>query len=286
MKRRSRARSLAGLAFSAAACAAALLAACEEPTERDPVVCLGKCGYPADEGGGLPQGGRGGDDEGEGGEAGESDGVTLTSNVLLLNDLDFRNGGPFTDSAEIRVQKAGGGSVTGNWNGTDPFRIENVLEGRAIWALGTPSAALNNDALATLEPVRTDNPNSDGVVEADPFALVRASVMDNIYDLLTVPITLDRGRAQIVLRLVNDAGSGRAGVRVTAQNAEVVIYAASGGFSDAEMQTDNTGLVVLANTPASAWPGSLVSVSFAGADTGAADLRVVAGAVTVVSVRP
>lgn len=286
MSRRARTRTLAGLAFSSAACAVAMLSGCEEPIERDPPVCVGKCGYPADEGGGLPQGGRGGDDEGEGGEAGESDGVTLTSNVILLNDLDFRSGGAFTDSAEIRVQKAGGGSVTGTWNGSDPFRIEKVLEARTVWALGTPSAALNNDALATLEPVRTDKPNSDGVVEAEPFALVRASTMENIYDLLTVPITLDSGRAQIVLRLVNDAGAGMAGVRVTAQSAEVVVYAASGGFSDAEMQTDNTGLVVLANTPASAWPGSLVSVSFAGSDTGATELLVVAGAVTVVSVRP
>ena len=282
-----RARTLAATALSFALCGSALLSACNEPTERDPVVCVGKCGYPGEEGNGVPQGGRGGDDEeNEGGAAGESDGVTLTSHVILLNDLDFRNGGPFTDPAEIRVQKAGGGSATGPWNGTDPFRIENVLEGRAIWALGTPSAALNNDAVATLQPVRTDNPDSDGVVEADPFALVRASTMENIYDLLTVPITLDPARAQIVLRVVNDSGAGLAGVRVTAPSAEVVIYGASGAFSDGETQTDNTGLVVLANTPASPWPGSLVSVSFAGADTGASDLRVIAGAVTVVSVRP
>jgi hypothetical protein len=283
----ARPRTLAPLTLAFAVGGAVLLAGCNEPTEREPVVCVGKCGFPGDEGGGLPQGGRGGDGDGnQGGEAGESDGVTLTSQVLLLNDLDFRNGGPFTESAEIRIQKAGGGAVTGTWNGSEPFRIQNVLEGRAVWALGTPVAALNQDALPTLEPVRTDNPNSEGVVEADPFALVRASTMETIYDLLTVPITLDPSRAQVVLRVVNESGAGIAGVRVTAPSAGVVIYAASGAFSDAETQTDLTGLVVLANAPAGAWPGSLLSVSFAGAETGAAELRAIAGAVTVVSVRP
>ena len=290
MKRalRSRSRAVQGL-LGLLAAGGVSATACEQPKERVPSVCVGRCGFPSEEGGGLPQGGRGGDDENEGGEAGESPGVTLTSSVLLLNDLDFKSGGPFMDSAEIRVQKQGGGSVTGRWNGAsgnDPFRIEKVLEGRAVWALGTPASALNNDALATLEPVRTDKPNSGGVVEADPFALVRASTMENIYDLLTVPITLDPSRAQIVLRVVTDAGAGIAGIRVTAPSAEVVVYAASGAFSDAATETDNTGLVVLANTPGSEWPGSLVSVSFAGADTGAADLRVISGAVTVVSVRP
>jgi hypothetical protein len=279
------ARTLAGAAFASLVGAAAL-AACEQPPERDPVICVGRCGFPGEEGGGIPQGGRSGGDGNEGGEAGASDGVMLTSQVLLLNDLDFRNGGPFTDSAEIRVEKAGGGAVTGTWNGSDPFRIANVLEGRAVWALGTPTAALNNDALPTLEPVRTDNPNSEGLVEADPFALVRASTMQNIYDLLTLPITLDSSRAQVVLRVVNGSGVGLPGVRVTAPSAEVVIYAASGAFSEAETQTDATGLVVLANAPASPWPGSLASVSFAGAETGAAELRVIAGAVTLVSVRP
>jgi hypothetical protein len=287
MMRPARPRALALLTLAFATGGAVLLAACNEPTEREPVVCVGRCGFPGDEGSGLPQGGRGGGgDDNEGGEAGDSDGVTLTSNVLLLNDLDFRNGGPFTDSAEIRIQKAGGGTVTGSWNGNEPFRIQNVQEGRAVWALGTPAAALNHDALPTLEPVRTDNPNSEGVVEADPFALVRASTMENIYDLLTLPITLDSARAQVVLRVVNGAGVGIPGVRVTAPSAGVVIYAASGAFSDAETQTDVTGLVVLANAPAGAWPGSLLSVSFAGTETGAAELRAIAGAVTVVSVRP
>lgn len=283
----ARARSLAGAALAMLVGGGAVVSACEQPPERDPVVCVGRCGFPGEEGGGVPQGGRGGDGDGnEGGEAGESDGVTLTSQLLLLNDLDFRNGGPFTEPAEIRVEKAGGGSVTGTWNGSDPFRLARVLEGRAVWALGTPSAALNTDALATLEPVRTDDPNAEGVVEADPFALVRASTMQNIYDLLTLPITLEPAHAQIVLRVVNGSGAGIPGVRVTAPSAAVVIYAASGAFSDAETQTDATGLVVLANLPGSAWPGSLVSVSFAGAETGATELRVIADAVTLVSVRP
>jgi hypothetical protein len=288
MRRPAHARTLATMTLAFAVSGTVLLSACNEPTERDPLICVGKnCGFPREEGGGLPEGGRGGGGDGnEGGEAGESGGVTLTGSVLLLNDLDFRNGGPFTDSAEIRIQKSGGGAVTGAWNGSDPFRIENVLEGRAVWALGTPTLALNNDALPTLEPVRTDDPNAEGVVEADPFALVRASTMENIYDLLTVPITPDPARAQVVLRIVNGSGAGISGVRVTAESAEVTIYATSGAFSDDETQTDVTGLVVLANAPASAWPGSLLSVSFAGAETGAAELRVIAGAVTVVSVRP
>jgi hypothetical protein len=63
-------------------------------------------------------------------------------------------------------------------------------------------------------------------------------------------------------------------------SAEVVVYGASGTFSDVVTATDASGLVMLVNLPASSWPGSLAGVSFSGALEGAADVRVVAGAVT------
>jgi hypothetical protein len=49
--------------------------------------------------------------------------------------------------------------------------------------------------------------------------------------------------------------------------------------------TDLTGVVVLANAGATAYPGGFVRVEFNGARTGGADVRVVTGAVTLTTIR-
>jgi len=75
-------------------------------------------------------------------------------------------------------------------------------------------------------------------------------------------------------------------VSVTATTAEDVLYGASGGFSDVATETDDTGVVVLANVPAAAWPGALVNLSFSGARSSGSKVPAVSGAVTVATISP
>jgi hypothetical protein len=137
--------------------------------------------------------------------------------------------------------------------------------------------------------VRTDHPGSNGQVAAT-LALVRATTIEHIFDLSSVPVTLDSSKAQIILLLKQRSSAADpppvADITVTAASAENILYGASGGFSDVATVTDNTGVVVLANVPGAAWPGALVSVSFSGAHTSGATVPVVNGAVTVAALTP
>jgi hypothetical protein len=264
---------------------------CAKDSERPPpTTCVGKCGFTPGLGSGAsPEGGSGNLGEG-GGSSNSDDPIELTGNVLLLNDdQTFRDGEAFTGQVDLRTEDASGRSVTALWNGSDPFSFPKVRQTSLLWVLATPQNSVADDALPVLEPVRTDDPNSSGRVDVT-LALVRASTIDQIFDLSTVPLTADGNKAQVILLLKQRSSAAdpppAAAVTVSASSAENVLYGASGGFSDVATVTDNTGVVVLANVPGAAWPGALVSVSFSGAQTSGATVPVVNGAVTVAALTP
>jgi hypothetical protein len=261
----------------------------KEPERPRPVTCVGKCGFTPGLGGTVsPDGGAGPD--GEGGSGNENEPVELTGNVLILNDeLNFSSGALYTDRVALRTEDASGRNVTGTWNGSDPFSIVNVKRSSVLWVLATPENGVFGDALPALEPVRTNQP-SLGQVDVT-LALVRASSIEQILDLASVPLTPDSSKAQIILLLKqHTSGSGEppaaADVTVTTPSAEGVLYGASGGFSDVSTATDATGVVVLANVASAAWPGALVNVEFTGARTSGARVPAVTGAVTLATLTP
>ena len=276
------ARRLAGLG------AALIALGCASKSERPPPpTCLGNCGLSPGLGSGLPSDQGGGGSQGEGGSSGTSSkGVELTGKVLILNDdLDPSTGALLTDSVDLKSEGATGKTVTGFWDGSDDFSIKGVRVATPVWVLATPRNAVADDALPAVEPVRTDSPDAAGQVEVN-LALVHSSTIEHVFDLATVPITPDPGKAQVVLLLVKKDTSVAEppplpGVKVTASSAEDVFYGASAAFSDVATETDATGAVVLANVPAAVWPGAEISVEFSGAKSGGAQVRAVNGAVTV-----
>jgi hypothetical protein len=277
--------------LGAAAVALLVTFACGKESERPaPVTCVGKCGITPGNGTGVsPEGGSG--SVGEGGSANSDDPVELTGNVLLLNDdLNFTAGTLFTDQVELRTEDASGRDVKGLWNGSDPFSIAKVKQTSLLWVLATPQTGLASDALPAVEPVSTDDPDAMGRVNVT-LALVRASTLEQILDLASVPLTLDSSKAQIILLLkqrVSGAGDPPpiAGVTVTAPGTEGVLYGASGGFSDVATETDASGVVILANVGSAGWPGALVSANFSGARTSGARVPAVTGAVSLVTLTP
>jgi hypothetical protein len=265
---------------------------CVSSSEPPPSTCVGDCGLPPDIGVGLPppNGSAGAGDTGDT-DAGTSQGVVLTGNVLILNDdLNFSTGALFTDAVDIKTDGANGIAVTGTWDGSDPFVIQGVQEAAPVWVSATPESATADDALPALEPVSTDSPDATNRVSVS-LGLVHASTIDHIFDLSSVPLTADPTLAQVILLLVSQAsGAGTPpplpGITVTAPSAQNVLYGASGSFSDIATATDATGVVVLANLPATAWPGALVSLEFSGARTSGTQVRAVTGAVTLATIAP
>jgi hypothetical protein len=255
-----------------------LAPACSEPVERKPATCEG-CGAFTGGGIGVPPaaGGSSGTGGGKSGAAGAESAVTLTGNVILIDDFALKTGPLLDDPATLRAEAKGGGNVTGNWNGMDPFVIEDVLSDPFIWVHITPSSA--SVALPTLVPMNTAAPAAGGTVTQN-LGVVSSLLIDTILNVLTVPVFRDPSKGILVLEVRKADGTPRPGVTVTAPTAETVVYGAAGTFTDDATQTDNSGLVLLVNVPASAWPGTLIGVTFTGALEGGADVRSITGSVT------
>jgi hypothetical protein len=216
--------------------------------------------------------------------AGAASGVTLTGNVLLLDDFSFQSGPLLIDDAvTLRAQARGGGSVTGTWDGLDPYELANVLSEPLVWVSLTPTSSATQ-GLPTLGPVNTTSPDSRGRVTVD-LAVVDRTVVDTILAILTLPVLRDESKAILILEVSRPDGTPLPGVTVTAPTAETIVYGASGTFTDDATQTDSSGLVLLVNVPSSVWPGTLVGVTFTGALQGGADVRAITGAVTFEGIR-
>lgn len=252
-----------------------LLLACEEQKEEPPpITCQGRCGIvePPVIGGPSTPGG----DAGAGGESGGTDEpVRLTGDVLFLHDLSGLGASVLSEPAELLVEGPTR-DVMGRFNGIDPFSLDGVQRATTTWALATPGPG---NALATIQPVDTSRPNDDGVVDTS-LTVMSESEIATAYAVISMPVSLDVTRAQAVL-VIRKNKRPVADVRVTTGSTETVIYADSGGFTDADTAaTDPTGIVLLANLPASAWPGSGVTVTLTGAVVARYDIQVVTRAVT------
>ena len=245
---------------------AALLAfGCSDDDERPPaLVCQGtECHGPPIQGSGATTG------DGDGGEPGTGGQGPIFS-VSRFESDDFLTTGPFTSTAAILADGEGGRTLETSWNGFDPFTIEGLAERPFLFVEPEPG----NDALPTLL-----SPALRSTVE---LPLARATVVESLLALSSVPLDLESDRAQVVLALVDATRNEPfAGATLSEATAQTVLYAASGSWSDAVTETDVTGLALLANVDAGPWPGRLTSIAVSGGAVGAIPLRTVSGAVTV-----
>ncbi len=253
--------------------AAALLVAlialgCSEDSDHPPVqACSGtQCHGPPVLGSGASTG------SGVGGEGGSASGIPVFS-VSRFESDDFLSTAPFTNLASVLADGEGGTTLEAAWNGLDPFAIEGLAE--EPFVLVEPE--LGVDALPTML-----RPALDGLVE---LPLVRATVLESILALSSQPLDLASDRAQVAITLI-DVGTAQpiSAATLAEPSAESVLYASSGTWSDADSETGPSGLAMLVNVEAGAWPGKLTSVAVTGSATGAIPLRVVSGAVTVLYV--
>jgi hypothetical protein len=131
--------------------------------------------------------------------------------------------------------------------------------------------------LRTLHAVATN------ITRRVDLGIVRRETFDLIYGLLSTPATLASGTAQVVLRFSDGtaAAKGVSGVRATAPEASFIAYRNGPGWSIDSSATDSSGLLVLGNIGASAFPGGTQRVRLSGTASGYVDIAVAADGVTL-----
>ncbi len=207
-------------------------------------------------------------------EGGTSDaGVSLTGSVALLGSDDFTTSQPFTGTADIKAEAPGGGETSAVYNGQS-FSMSGVLAGASVWFSVTPTSN-TGDALPTLQPWDTTSTGPAGL------RLVRASVIDQIFSVVTLPPQRDPTRGQLVLHFVDPTGKPLAGVSVTQSPGTGVIYDAAGSWTDAATATGVAGFAIVVN----ASPGYRQRIDL---DTGSnlvyIEVQAAAGSVTLTDV--
>lgn len=215
---------------------------------------------------------------GEGGTAGASseEGVEIRGTVTEFSDTGFSVTRPFGERAVVEATGVESTTVSAIFNGSDPFHLSDVRLTSPIWVSVRPESGASR-LLRTLHPVSA---GEDDVT----LGLVPRATLTLIYSLLTVPVELDREAGHAVLFLVGSTGAGASGVHVAAPEAKVVAYARDGTFTDQDVGTGVSGLVVLGNVRTRAYPGSEVRVTFSNGATGHADIRVASDSVSLVEV--
>lgn len=209
--------------------------------------------------------------EGGAGDAGDA-GVSLRGTVSILASDDFSTAQAFSGSADIKAEAPGGGEATASYDGQS-FSIAGVRVGSSVWFSITPTSAA--DALPTFEPWDT---TSAGSVQ---LRLVRASVIDQIFNVVSLPPKRDPALGQVVLHFVDASNKPLSGVAITQSPGSDVIYDAGGNWSDNAPSTGTAGLAIVVN----ATPGLRQRIDL---DTGSKlvyiEVEVGAGAVTLTDV--
>ncbi|MEZ4223780.1 MAG: hypothetical protein R3B13_22720 [Polyangiaceae bacterium] len=248
---------------------------CQEQPER--AQNLGNC--PADNpncAGLPPVGGGGGSGSKDGGIADGQAGQVgaLTGTVIGVASDDFTTGAAFVETATIQADAPGTPTVSTKYDGSS--YTFDVPIAPTVWLGVVPE--VGSAFLPTLQAVDTASFASANLL------VLRASVIEEIYALLTVPETILPDRAHVVVRFLDAAKlTPLPGVSASHQG-EVVSYDAGGTWSDTTGETGAAGYAVIVNAKAQSFTAKQkVSFVFPGVQ-GSVELAMRAGAVTLADV--
>ncbi|HWA74854.1 MAG TPA: hypothetical protein VG937_21070 [Polyangiaceae bacterium] len=233
---------------------------------------VGQVGGPSSTGGSTAGG------NGAGGSAGANAGVVSGTVVDLIDDT-FVSSIPFGNPAIVEAQSSSGSLISASWNGNDPFQLAGIEPSTTAWVSVRPT--VGTGSLRTLHPIATN------IARTVDLGLVRADTIDAIFSILTVPSQRAASTAQAVLVFTKTSGAsvnGVAGVKATLGDAAFTAYANGAVWSSDVAGTSSSGLAVVGNIPATAFPGSSKRIFLSGTGSGFIDIRVVADAVSLVGV--
>jgi len=206
----------------------------------------------------------------------------LTGQVLQLTDESFINTALFSKTATVSADGSSGGTVTGTWDGADPYTLNGVASELTNWASVKPDAA-QGDAMLTYQAVATST------VSMSDLNVVSATTLDAVFTAVSAIRSPVFGQVVLFFRS-KGTGAPLAGLRVTITTAQVAAYASSSGWTldDGTAVTDASGLVVFGNVETAGV--QTVTVSRAATATAVAvqggtfPVKVVEGAATLANV--
>jgi hypothetical protein len=196
---------------------------------------------------------------------------TFSGSVVAFNDDYFDRGDAFTGMAQVSATGEGGVRVTADYDGTS-FELNEVLKDPGNWFWVEPAGGTG--MIPTLIPVDTRAAKADRLT----VGVVNGLDVDNIFAFLNTERSVER--AQVVLTLLDEGLRSVAGVTGTLTS-EVTAYRAAGGWIGDNV-TDDSGMIFFGNVRAGSALSS-VSISLSGAVRTRVDVKVAAGAITVVT---
>lgn len=196
--------------------------------------------------------------------------TTFSGTLRALNDDYFDQGNAFTGRAKVSATGERGRRVTTEYDGTS-FQLNEVLKDPGNWFWVEPAAGTG--MIPTLMPVDTRSVRADSLI----VGVVNGLAVDNIFAFTNTERSVER--AQVVLTLVDESGRSVPGVTGTL-TAEVTAYRAAGGWVGDDI-TDDSGMIFFGNVQTGSALSS-VSINLRGAVTARLDVKVAAGAITLV----
>ncbi len=211
---------------------------------------------------------------------------TLTGQVLMLTDESFLNTALYAKTATVSADGVSTATVTGAWDGADPYMLADVAAEPTNWVSVTPDA-VQGDQLQTYQAVATDS------VSTADLVVVSSTTLDAVFTAVAAIRSPSFGQVALFFRSTG-TGAPLAGLRVTMTAAQVAAYAAGTGWTldDGTAVTDASGLVVFGNveTTGTADGTQTVTISRAATATAVAvqggtfQVKVVEGAATMANV--
>lgn len=250
-----------------------------QQTERaPPLECQddsGNCLSGNNVSGGI-SGGASGGTSGVGGSAdntaGSTSAVTVTGQIVELDEPTFSVSEAFSTSGSFKVIAPGVGGTEVSAIVNSSFTLDGVKTAKTLWLSASPTS--NNDQFSGL--IALDTTSSAKVW----VPVVRKSSLELIASVLTLPVTLNSSDGQLVLRFVDGNGAGVSGVKVSVSGAENIAYDTGSSYTDDSFAgTGKRGLAFLLNVDAGATPAAKY-VSLSGAVTAEFAVWVQSGAAT------
>jgi hypothetical protein len=201
--------------------------------------------------------------------------VDIEGSVSEYVNAAFKLTSAYTRNAVVESEGLERGTVRASFEGTGMFLLSEVRNQEPIWLSVRPDPETERE-FRTLHPV---------LDWSKPVILPivgRALIEQLVFGVLPTAPAVISERAHVVLFFRDPEGRPLSGIVAELPEAGVIAYSRSGLWSDQNgTASDLSGLVVLGNIAARAYPGSDVRIDFSGAEEGFADIRVAAGAVTV-----
>jgi hypothetical protein len=196
---------------------------------------------------------------------------TFSGSLMAFNDDFFDRGDAFTGRAKVSATGESGARVMADYDGTG-FELNGVLKDPGNWFWAEPAGGTG--MIPTLTPVDTRTAKGDRLT----IGVANGLDVDNIFAFLNTERSVER--AQVVLTVLDEGLRSVPGVAGTLSS-EVTAYRAAGGWVGDDF-TDDSGMIFFGNVRTGSALSS-VSISLTGAVTTRVDVKVAAGAITVVT---